>query len=253
MINIIPDSEPFLFNGGQTGCILLHGFSTSPEEMRPLGEFLAKHGFSVLGTRLAGHGTKPEDLKTTHWTDWLDDVEDGLAYLSNICSRRVLIGQSMGGMIALIAAARYPVSGVVALSTPYGSSRKERWSDRLLMLLRPTIYSQARHFPPGHPLHHRREVDYPAYPEYPTRILIELDKMAKAMPAALSQVQVPVLLVHSKADTSIPFSSMQLIHDQLASHHKEMLAIEGMDHSLVMDPNRQVVFEAILNFLNKLS
>ena len=122
MSYIVPGSEPFYLPGGSTGCLLLHGFSATPEEMRPLGDFLAFKGYSVIGVRLARHATYPRDLKRTRWTDWLDDVENGLALLSRICSLRVLIGQSMGGMIALTAAAQFPVSAVVALSTPYGSA-----------------------------------------------------------------------------------------------------------------------------------
>ncbi len=128
MSYIVPGSESFYLAGGSTGCLLLHGFSATPEEMRPLGDFLASKGYSVIGVRLAGHATHPRDLKRTRWTDWLDDVENSLALLSKICSHRVLIGQSMGGMIALTAAAQFEVSAVVALSTPYGS----RCSPRLV-------------------------------------------------------------------------------------------------------------------------
>lgn len=97
MSYIVPGSEPFFFPAGPTGCLLLHGFTATPDEMRPLGEFLASKGYSVLGVRLAGHTTHPDDLKRTRKTDWLDNIEeDRLALLSNACSRRVLIGQSAG-------------------------------------------------------------------------------------------------------------------------------------------------------------
>ena len=122
MSYIVPGSEPFYLPGSSIGCLLMHGFSATPEEMRPLGDFLASKGYSLIGVRLAGHANYPRDLKRTRWTDWLDDVENSLALLSKICSHRVLIGQSMSGMIALTAAAQFPVSAVVALSTPYGSA-----------------------------------------------------------------------------------------------------------------------------------
>jgi len=249
MSYIVPGSEPFFLPGGATGCLLLHGFSAMPEEMRPLGEYLAQKGFTVLGIRLAGHATHPNDLKHTHWTDWLDNVEDGLALLSKMCAKRVLIGQSLGGMIALIAAARYDVSGVVGLSTPYGSSKSERLVDVLQRLLQPTIHNPVGRFPPDHPLYNRRELNYPAYPEVPSRILTELDRLATAMVATLPQVRVPALLIHSREDHSVPFTCMQSIYDHLGSSHKEMLPLKGMDHSLVQDPKRRVVFEAVEKFL----
>ena len=251
MTNIVPGSEPFYFPGGATGCILMHGFSAMPEEMRGLGEFLSGQGHTVLGLRLAGHATHPSDLKRTRWTDWLLDAESGLALLEDACERIVLIGQSMGGVIALAAAAHYKVQAVVALSTPYGIAPAARFSDRIRLLLHPTIDNRVKRFPPEHPLHQRRELDYPAYPEFPSHILGELGMLVAAMAVSVPQVRVPVLLMHSKDDKSVPFECMGKIYAQLGTAQKERLALEGMDHSLVCDLKREVVFEAVERFLKK--
>ena len=68
---IIPTAEPFFFPGDRTGCLLVHGFTGTPKEMRWLGEYLADLGFSALGVRLVGHATQVEDLIRTCWRDWL--------------------------------------------------------------------------------------------------------------------------------------------------------------------------------------
>ena len=42
---IVPGAEPFFFGvppGDRVGCLLLHGFTAMPEEMRWLGESLAE-------------------------------------------------------------------------------------------------------------------------------------------------------------------------------------------------------------------
>jgi len=49
----IPTAEPFFFPGGKTGCVLVHGFTGSPKEMRLMGDYLNENGFSVIGIRLA--------------------------------------------------------------------------------------------------------------------------------------------------------------------------------------------------------
>ncbi len=79
---LMPGGESFYLPGGETGCLLLHGFTSMPEEMLPLGEYLAGKGFTVMGVRFTGHGTHPDDLLLTHWADWLVDVEDGLGMLA---------------------------------------------------------------------------------------------------------------------------------------------------------------------------
>jgi esterase/lipase len=113
------------------------------------------------------------------------------------------------------------------------------------------IRKRVKRFPKAHPLHHRRELNYPAYPEFPSSIGNELSQLGTAMVAALPLVQVPALLIHSRADKSVPFTCLQGIYDHIGSVHKEMLALDGMGHSLVRDPNRQVVFDAVAEFLKQ--
>jgi carboxylesterase len=74
---IIPTAEPFFFQGNKIGCLLIHGFTGAPKEMRWLGEYLANQGYTVLGVRLAGHATRPEDMRRMNWEDWAVSVEDG--------------------------------------------------------------------------------------------------------------------------------------------------------------------------------
>jgi carboxylesterase len=252
MSYIIPGSEPFFLPGGDVGCLLLHGFTATPTEMRPLGEFLASTGYTVLGVRLAGHATHPADLKHTRWVDWLDNVEDGLALLSMQCTRRVLIGQSLGGVVALLASARYQPDAVVAISTPFGNLPKPSWVVRLRMRLHPTIPKAVERFPANHPLYHRRELNYPAYPEFPRQILAQLERIIRLMTENLAQVRPPVLLINSRDDPAVPFESQQAIYNRLGSSYKEKQAFDGMNHSMVMDPMRQVVFEAIQGFLDRI-
>ena len=72
MANIIPSAEPFFFPGSKTGILLIHGFTGTPKEMRWMGEYLhQKQHLTVLGIRLSGHATQPEDMLRSSYTDWL--------------------------------------------------------------------------------------------------------------------------------------------------------------------------------------
>ncbi|HLA87386.1 MAG TPA: hypothetical protein VJL10_05165, partial [Anaerolineales bacterium] len=71
---LIPTTEPFFFSGGRTGCLLIHGFTGTPKEMRWMGEYLNQQGLTCLGIRLAGHATHPEDMRRSRWTDWAASV-----------------------------------------------------------------------------------------------------------------------------------------------------------------------------------
>jgi carboxylesterase len=69
MSNVMPGAEPFIYEGSTVGCVLLHGFTSTPQEMRPLGQCLKDCGFTVRGVLLADHGTRVEDLHPTTWRE----------------------------------------------------------------------------------------------------------------------------------------------------------------------------------------
>jgi carboxylesterase len=245
----VPGAEPSLLRGGSVACLLLHGFSANPEEMQFLADDLHGRGYTVLNVRLAGHGTHPRDLSRTRWSDWLLSVEDGLDLLQNISGQTVLIGQSMGGMIALAAAAQYPVAGVVALSTPYfGFSPVQVLIARLSGALGLIARKQVREHDE---LGQRREADYPAYARYPVRIIVELKGLNRAVHAALPKVKAPALVVQSHQDMG-GRDDLEKIYSALGSAVKEKLWLDGFDHSVVRDEKRQVVFDAIGEFLKKI-
>jgi carboxylesterase len=249
---IVPGAEPFFLPGGPIGCLLLHGFTSMPEEMRWLGDDLARRGHTVLSIRLAGHATHPQDLARTCWTDWLVSVEEGLSVLSGIAEQVFVLGLSVGGNVALLAAAHYPMAGAVAMSTPYhGFSRRSVALLHLSRWIRPVL--RKGHVDPHPTLGPRREAGYPAYTELPTRILLELAGLQAEMRAALGSVHVPVLLIHSRQDAAVPPESMPQIYQALGTEDKEMLWLEGFDHAVVRDPKRAEAFVAIAAFLERVT
>ena len=54
-VSVMDDGKPFFFEGGRTGCLLIHGFTGTTSSMRLMGEFLAEKGMTVLWPRLPGH------------------------------------------------------------------------------------------------------------------------------------------------------------------------------------------------------
>lgn len=245
---IIPNSQSFYLPGGRTGCLLLHSFTSMPEEVRPLGEYLHQRGYTVLGARLAGHATHPEDLARIRWTDWLVNIEDGLAWLRPVCDRIFLIGQSLGGMLALLASARYPVDGVVALSTSYDFDNDWRMKTlRLWSFFFPIIHKGQT--PIYDPKSARRERDYPAYPYFPTRILAEVEDLKSAMRSELATIPAPVLIIQSRTDPVISTQNAERLFAALPDIPKELMWLENTGHSITMDPQREPAFRKICQFI----
>ncbi len=221
-----------------------------PEEMRPCGIYLSAQGYTVLGVRLAGHATHPNDLARTRWQDWLVSVEEALAILRAVCDRVVLIGQSMGGMVALLSAARYSIDGVVVISTPYAREDDFRLRTvRLWSSFIPVIHKGK--MPLTDLKSDRREKEYPAYPFFPTRILAEVEDLKSEMRAAVAEIKVPVLVIQSKSDPSLDEQNANQLFKSLNTRHKSLFWLENAGHSIVLDPQCDLAFEKINQFLNE--
>ncbi|MHA1443364.1 MAG: alpha/beta hydrolase [Candidatus Hodarchaeales archaeon] len=123
MHDINPLALPFEFKGtsdkGKIGCLLLHSFTTSPSEVRPLGIYLRNIGYSGIAPLLPGHGSVPEDLGNTTWLDWYSVARDSLIYLKDSYDCVFVIGLALGSVLATILAAshlRIHISGLILIS-----------------------------------------------------------------------------------------------------------------------------------------
>ena len=105
---ILSGAEPFFFAGNDVGVLVCHGFTGTTQSMRPLGEQIAKAGYTVIGPRLAGHGVSPAAMARTTASDWIASVEEALTSLRKTCSQIYMVGLSMGGTLSLYMAAMHP-------------------------------------------------------------------------------------------------------------------------------------------------
>jgi carboxylesterase len=257
MSRIIQTAEPFFFTGAgakaKIGCLVTHGFTGAPKEMRWLGEYLNKTGYTVCGIRLNGHATKPEDMVRSRYQDWLLSVEDGYNLLKSSTEQVFLLGLSMGGVLSLTSASWLPVQGVVAMSTPY------KLPDHPLFRLVNQMSWFVPFLPKGKGSPDEGWFDkeafkqHVAYPQNPVRSAGELNKLLGMMRQSLPLVKVPTLLIHSRNDNYVFHESMEKIHNQLGSTDKQMLWVEGGGHVITEEPTREVVFKAAGDFIERVS
>jgi len=252
MSQIIPSAEPFLFAGNRIGVLLIHGFTGTPKEVRWMGEYLNQQGYTVLGMRVAGHATRPEDMIHTRWQDWLLSVEDGYRLLGSCTEQIFLAGLSMGGVLSLTFAATAPVQGVIAMSTPYALPADPRL--RMLRLLSwLTPYLPKGNDQPDEGWFGDAWKQHVSYPQNPSRSIGELNQLLGVMRSRLPQVKAPVLLINSRDDDPFVRDSLPKIHAQLGSPDKQMLWIEGSGHVITEEPQRWAVFAAAAEFIRRVS
>lgn len=248
---VMQGGEPFFISGGPIGCLLIHGFTASPQEMRFLGESLAREGYSVLGVRLAGHGTTLKDLQRARWHDWLASVEDGYHLLKDVCERMVVIGFSQGGALALRFSAEHDIDALITISTPF-----ELPPDRRLQLLRPILRPLSAlvgSIPKGGGgwVDETRAAERVAYQAYPLRSVVELDSLLADMRSHLHQVTAPLLSIHSRRDDFVPPDNLAKIQAAVASAQKKQAWVERSYHLITLDVDRELVLDYVLNFIKE--
>ena len=238
--------DPFFFEGGTTGCLLIHGFSGSPPEMRPMGEYLAEKGLTVLGVRLAGHGLTPEDMAATRWPDWVGTAEAGLQELQARCDLVFVAGLSMGGLITLHLSAHHPLAGIIIMSAPaYVADLRFH----ILPLVQPFMRWVTTNIESDLTDPQAQERLW-SYKRLPSSAVVSLRQLLNMVRRELSQVLVPALIMQGVRDNHIPHDSAQVIYDALGSTDKEIAWWPNSGHAITVDSEREAIWERTCAFIN---
>lgn len=238
------ENRPFLLhpeNPNQKGVLLVHGFSSTPREMRALGERLCRNGYIVMGVRLPGHGTSPEDLRHRKIAEWLQTAERGHQILQPLCQKISAVGISTGSLILLQLALRYPLEKLALLS-PY------------LQLRHPLapLAGVLRHFKSYHHRELQLEDRQFFYERRPLKSIAQLNRLMRDVKKQLVRVQTPTLVLSSRGDHTIVPESAQRLFDQLGSRHKEIHWYgDDVPHGMTSpnNPQQADVFARVVKFL----
>jgi carboxylesterase len=252
MIDLSGDERvrAFAFEGGSVGCLLLHGFTGTPCEMRPLGERLAERGYAVSAPLLPGHGTRVEDLAPTTWEDWYASALASWQELGAKTAVRVVAGLSMGALLALhLAHARpHEISAVAALApalelTTQRSAEVARWVRWLPPLPRRLAIVPKRSSKlPGI----GRKT--PAYDEIPLRSLASMIALQRRVRRELSEITTPTLIIEGGLDETVAQTAGPTIESALGSPNKSRIRFPMSGHILTEDVEANAVITAIEGF-----
>ncbi len=239
------ENLPFLFGPDRptAGVLLVHGFTATPREMRAIGEELASAGFLVLGVRLPGHGTTPEDLAGRRYEEWLAAVERGYRILAE--SGPVYgVGVSSGALLLLALSETRPFAGLVLLSPYLQLQHRLAPAAFLLRFIRP--YQRHCVAPDLRPYYYERR---------PVNGVYQLQRLIHRVRRALPGITAPTLAVSALGDRTVRVDSAQYLFRRLGSQHREYhLYGPEVPHILTTEenPRRTATFQLIIGFLGNL-
>jgi carboxylesterase len=271
----------FSFPGGEhrdVGVLCLHGFTGSPAELRPLGEYLADRGFAVEGPLLPKHGGMPHELKGATWRSWVGAAYDALNELADRCQRVFIAGLSMGGLITLHLAASEcyraacngqpsPLRGIVVMAAPSAVN------DSRTRLVRFARYFVPYYYPlKGANFNDQKfraeilqrmgmsdaelNLDDPRVQKQivegvriPVGAIHELLELNRLVMRELPRVTTPALFIQGRKDRVIAPDSAEVIASRVGAKDKRVIWYENSGHELPLAPDAPAMFEEIGAFI----
>jgi carboxylesterase len=210
--------------------------------MRWLGEHLHARGLTVCAPRLAGHGTRPAMMRRQHWMDWYESVLDGIALVRARCPKVFAVGLSMGGLLSLRVAEAGLVDGAVVMAAPLYVHAPLRLPQRGDLDARVRAIQRET----GREDHGRVAYDEGT----PVASIAQLRALMGEVRRHLPEITVPLLLIYSQSDRTVPFGNMQVVAEQVRSPDLVLKTLEHSDHVLTQEIEREAVYEMVWEFLS---
>lgn len=243
--NILPGAEPFLFAGNQTGVLLSHGFTGTTQSMRAIGEMLhAQGGFTVMGPRLTGHGTRPEDMARASAAEWVCDIELALEELRQRCQKIFIGGLSMGGTLTLYIAAMHPE--VIAGALPVNAAVFLDSPDLAGLALNAAAPANIPGVGADIKMLGGSELAYPVVPVPAIRHLYTLMAVTREL---LPRVSCPTLVFTSTEDHVVPPANGPYILEHLGATEKRLVWLENSYHVATLDDDRERIAAEMIAFI----
>jgi carboxylesterase len=242
----------------QPAVLCLHGFTGTPFEVQPLDDRLMAAGFLTSTPLLAGHGGDAGTMEATRWPDWLDSADAAFCELAARTAGPIsVLGFSMGGLLALKLALRYPerVSALAILSAPLrlrpSQVRGIRW---LGYVPSPLRVGPLRAIPK---LRGSDVSDVavrnanPCLPVMPLQSLESLLLLMADVRGQLRHIRAPTLVMHARLDHTVPIADGFELAGGLGSGVVERRWLDRSFHLIGVDVEREIVADAVTHFLGR--
>ncbi|MGI2329361.1 alpha/beta hydrolase [Planococcus sp. YIM B11945] len=242
----ISQPKPFFFKAGPRAVLLLHGFTGNSADVRMLGRFLEKNGYTSIAPHYAGHGVAPEELLGTGPVDWWKDVEAAYQKLKDEGYEEIAVaGLSLGGVFSLKVGYTFPVKGLVTMCAPMFMKTTDLMYEGVLKYARE--YKKYEGKTPE-----VIEEEMKKFQETPMESLADLRALIADVRAHVDLVYAPLFVVQGSLDDVINPESANIIYEEAESFDKNMKWYEKSGHVITLDQEKEQLHEDILAFLDSL-
>jgi pimeloyl-ACP methyl ester carboxylesterase len=202
--------------------VFLPGFRSdmTGDKATALGAFCIERGLGMLRFDYSGHGASSGDFLDGTIGAWLDDALAAIDALTS--GPLVLVGSSMGGWIALLAAMSRPerVAALVGVAAAPDFTQRLMW-DAMMPAQRTTLERDG-------------VLHVPSQYGEPTPITLKLirDGASHLVLTAPIPIHCPMRLLHGQADPDVPWELALRIAERVETSDVRVILVKDGDHRL---------------------
>jgi carboxylesterase len=224
---------------GRTGCLVIHGFGGGIHEIETLADHLKEEGYQVACPRLKGHTGNRMHMKKATYQDWIASAETELIRLRQKTDDIVLVGFSMGGLIAVNLACKYKVRAIVTINTPIYYWELKRVAQNIAEDVK---YKKSEHI--------KRYLS--AQKASPMVSMLNFLKLLNITKTKLNKIDVPFFSIQAKDDDTVKIKSASYIMDNISSQIKQVKYYHKGGHLILKSNTAQEVIADVEEFIDSL-
>ena len=242
----IKQPKPFTFEAGPRAVLLLHGFTGHTADVRMLGRFLEKKGYTSHAPIYRGHGVPPEELVQSNPEEWWEDVQQAYQHLKELGYDEIAVaGLSLGGLYSLKLAYTTELKGVIPMCAPMYFDNKTQLSKGFKEFARQ--YKQ---------LERKGEATIEQEVAAIMNTSAELFPLIKStideVREQVDTIYTPTFVVQATNDQMINPESASYIYEHVEADEKAIKWYDESGHVITLDKQKEELHEDILQFLEKL-
>ncbi|ATP42048.1 carboxylesterase [Solibacillus sp. R5-41] len=226
------------------GVLFLHGFSGGPYEVQPFADYVQKKtGWMMAIPTLSGHGEAEHlEMKGYKAQHWLMDAEIAYRRLAKQVDEIIIVGFSMGGVIAMYLANRYKVKKLVLLS----AAAKYISPSQLVKDFRIMATDAMNKKLQENELFARYKFKFLNVPFSAT---VEFMKVVQKTSPYIKNIKCPTFIVQGLLDGIVPSQTAQILYDQIQSKEKLIYLSECGKHHICYSDDCDEWFDEVLIFI----
>ncbi|GGA77418.1 alpha/beta hydrolase [Ornithinibacillus halotolerans] len=238
--------KPFTFEAGPRAVLLLHGFTGHTADVRILGRFLQKKGYTSHAPIYRGHGVPPEELIKTGPEQWWEDVLSAYKHLKDLGYEEIAVcGLSLGGVLSLKLAYSTNVKAVIPMCAPMFFDNEKQLTSGFQFFSKEYKQLEGKDEETI-----EEEVQY--LMDNSSEMFTNLGKLIKEVQGNVDTIYTPTFVVQAKLDKMINPESATYIYENVEAEHKTIKWYEESGHVITIDKEKEQLNEDIYQFLESL-